>query len=115
MRIGDQGGMSEIVYAQEVDFARPTGLYGLFATRRAALEKLRPVVDGHRLCTIMTGLEKGMFGRACFGRQINRFRGACIGLESAVDHHGRLKAAFDPDTYKILVKPMTLCTLHIDQ
>lgn len=83
----------EIVYAREHDFAKTAGLYGLFATRRAALEKLREIVEMEKLCPALTGLESPMRGRPCFARQISRCLGACIGEESAEAHYGRLQAA----------------------
>ncbi|GAB3538516.1 excinuclease Cho [Noviherbaspirillum agri] len=85
--------MPEIVYARDHDFAKTEDLYGLFATRRAALEKLREIVDTERLCPALTGLETPMRGRACFARQISRCLGACIGEEPAETHHRRLQAA----------------------
>lgn len=85
----------EIVYAREHDFACSSDLYGLFATRKAALEKLREIVDIHMLCPALTGLEQAMRGRACFARQISRCLGACVGAEPLQDHCRRLQAALD--------------------
>ncbi|HJV84924.1 MAG TPA: endonuclease [Noviherbaspirillum sp.] len=83
----------EIVYARDYDFAKTADLYGLFATRKAALEKLREIVEAEELCPAVTGLETPVRGRACFARQISRCRGACTGEESAETHYLRLKAA----------------------
>ncbi|RZI41955.1 endonuclease [Herbaspirillum sp. HC18] len=91
----DARSMPEIVYARDHDFAKTENLYGLFATRKAALEKLREIVDTERLCPAMTGLETRMRGRACFARQIARCLGACIGEESIEDHTLRLRAALE--------------------
>lgn len=85
----------EIVYARDHDFAKTSDLYGLFATRKAALETLRAIVDMHMLCPAMTGLETVVHGRACFARQISRCLGACIGKESIEDHYLRLKTALE--------------------
>ncbi|MGE5648622.1 endonuclease [Noviherbaspirillum sp. UKPF54] len=87
--------MPEIVYAREHDFACTDHLYGLFATRKAALEKLRAIVDAERLCPAMAGLESPTRGRACFARQIGRCLGACTGDEPAHGHHRRLQAALE--------------------
>ncbi|HEY8606524.1 MAG TPA: endonuclease [Noviherbaspirillum sp.] len=87
--------MPEIVYAREHDFARTANLYGLFATRKAALEKLREIVDLHMLCPALTGLENAMRGRACFARQVSRCLGACVGAEPVQEHQRRLRAALD--------------------
>jgi excinuclease Cho len=83
----------EIVYARDHDFARTGDLYGLFATRKAALEKLREIVDTEKLCPALTGLETALRGRACFARQISRCLGACTGAEPIEDHSRRLVAA----------------------
>lgn len=96
LRLGpDIGTPPEIVYARDYDFARTADLYGLFATRRAAQEALRNIVDMHMLCPALTGLETAVRGRACFARQISRCLGACVGKESAEDHYVRLKSALE--------------------
>ncbi|UMR28633.1 hypothetical protein MJ904_15955 [Massilia sp. MB5] len=77
------GPAPEVVFANEVDFAVTDGLYGLFGSRRAALEALRELVERHGLCPAVTGLEKVVKGRSCFARQIARCRGACTGEEGA--------------------------------
>lgn len=91
----DVKAVPEIVYAREHDFARTDDLYGLFATRKAALEKLRALVETEKLCPAATGLEAPARGRACFARQIGRCLGACIGAEPVHEHHRRLKAALE--------------------
>lgn len=85
----------EIVYARDHDFAKTADLYGLFATRKAALEKLREIVESNKLCPALTGLETVIRGRACFARQISRCLGACIGEEPADAHYRRLQAALE--------------------
>lgn len=91
----DPKAVPEIVYARDHDFAKTADLYGLFATRKAALETLHALVDMHRLCPAMAGLETIVRGRACFARQISRCLGACIGEESIEDHYLRLKTALE--------------------
>ena len=96
LRLGaDLRSVPEIVYARDHDFARTADLYGLFATRKAALEKLREIVDMQMLCPALTGLETAIRGRACFAHQIARCLGACIGKESVEDHYLRLRSALD--------------------
>lgn len=85
----------EIIYARDHDFARMENLFGLFATRRAALDRLRLIVENERLCPALTGLETLSRGRACFARQISRCLGACIGEESAESHQQRLRSALE--------------------
>ena len=90
------GGRPEVVFARAVDFARTEGLYGLFGSRKAALEVLRSLAEGARLCCAVIGLEKAAAGRPCFGHQLGRCRGACVGVESADDHAERLLTALEP-------------------
>ena len=91
----DVNSAPEIVYARDHDFATTADLYGLFATRRAALERLRLIVEAERLCPAMCGLETAVRGRACFARQIARCLGACVGAEPLEQHYLRLRAALE--------------------
>jgi len=96
LRLGaDIKSAPEIVYARDHDFAKTADLYGLFATRKAALEKLREIVDMQMLCPALTGLETASRGRACFSHQIARCLGACIGKEPIEDHYLRLRTALE--------------------
>lgn len=90
------GDAPEIVFAREVDFALAEQLFGLFGSKKAALETLRDVVHVGGLCTVATGLEKGAPGRPCFARQVARCKGACTGEESASDHAARVRLALAP-------------------
>ena len=91
----EPGATPQIVYARDHDFAKTENLYGLFATRKAALERLRMIVETDKLCAALTGLETITTGRACFARQIARCLGACVGAETVQAHHLRLKAALE--------------------
>jgi excinuclease Cho len=90
------GEVPEIVFARDVDFALAEQLYGLFGSKKAAIETLRDVVHVRGLCTVATGLEKGTPGRPCFARQVARCKGACTGEESAADHAVRVRLALEP-------------------
>ena len=48
----------------------------------------------HALCWKALGLEKRL--GPCFARQVKRCAGACVGAESAGDHHERLRQALAP-------------------
>jgi excinuclease Cho len=89
-------GRPEVVFASDVDFARTEGLFGLFGSKKAALEMLREVAQTAGLCSAMTGLEKTAPGRPCFAHQLSRCRGACVGEESAAQHGARVAAALAP-------------------
>jgi excinuclease Cho len=86
----------EIVFARDIDFATAVGLFGLFSSRKAALEALRDIAQAACLCSALTGLEKVARGCPCFARQIARCQGACVGEESAESHAGRVRAALEP-------------------
>lgn len=67
-------------------------LYGLFRSRRTAIETLRELATEHELCHVLLGLEKR--AGPCFASQIKRCRGACVGKETPAAHALRLAAAF---------------------
>lgn len=91
-----ENGVPMLAYARDLDFSRTPGLYGLFATRRAALERLRMLVEEHRLCPVLCGLESpGRAGRPCFSAQLGKCAGACTGAESRESHAARLAAALE--------------------
>lgn len=87
------GAKPEVVYAREVDFSHEPGLYGLFSSRRAALQTLQSLADEHQLCYGLLGLESLSRGRACFRSALKRCAGACCGRESEEAHNERLMAA----------------------
>ncbi|MBB3048565.1 DNA polymerase-3 subunit epsilon [Litorivivens lipolytica] len=68
-------------------------VYGLYKTRKQAREALLKIATEHRLCQRRLGLEKGLEkGRgACFGYQLKRCAGACVGEESQTVYNLRLK------------------------
>ena len=78
--------------ASEIDAATLPFVYGVFRTRRAALQTLRALADEHGLCLQTLGFDIKRSG-ACFRHQIGRCAGACAMRESIHAHHGRLAAA----------------------
>ncbi len=91
----DADGRPEVVYSKEIDFARTPELFGLYASRHAALEGLRALADEHRLCYSLLGLEKPVGSRGCFRSMLRQCAGACCGRESEAAHRDRLLAALD--------------------
>ncbi len=83
----------ELVLASSLDFASGASCYGLFKSAREAGEVLRALVAEHKLCDVLLGLEKTAPDKPCFGYQIHRCRGACIGNEPFAKHTLRLVAA----------------------
>lgn len=83
-------GRPEVVYSKEVDFATTQDLYGLYASRHAALQALRALADEQRLCYGALGLEKLAPGRGCFRAMLHQCAGVCRGDESPEAHTQRL-------------------------
>ncbi|MBN2429566.1 MAG: GIY-YIG nuclease family protein [Deltaproteobacteria bacterium] len=66
-------------------------LYGMFRSRREAGKTLLGIIREQGLCARVLGLEKG--SGACFGYQIKKCRGACVGEEPLALHQARLTMA----------------------
>jgi len=81
----------QLLSAADIDFSGLDKLYGMFRSRRVALNALREIADEHELCHIGIGLEKGK--GPCFAYQLKRCRGACVGEESAISHSMRVTEA----------------------
>lgn len=84
-----------VAHAQDIDFATTPDLFGLYASRTAALESLRQLADTHGLCYGALGLEKPSPGRGCFRSMLRQCAGVCCGRESPQDHATRLRAALE--------------------
>lgn len=80
----------QLMLADEVDFGLRSACYGLFKTRREALEVLRALAAEQRLCDALLDLERATPGKPCFGYQIKRCKGACVGAEAYAKHTMRL-------------------------
>ena len=87
---GSDGLQVHVAYANELDFAITSNLYGLFKSKREAFKALTEIAEEHNLCKAIIGLEKVKPGPACFGRQLKKCRGACIGDEPRLAHDARL-------------------------
>lgn len=70
--------------------------YGLFRNRNAADKALREAVAEHGLCLKVLGLETGRENSPCFGYQLKRCRGACVGEENRMQHALRMADALLP-------------------
>ena len=79
-----------VAYASELDFATTSNLYGLFKSKREALKALTEIAEERGLCKAIIGLEKVKAGSPCFGRQLKKCRGACVGDEARLAHDARL-------------------------
>lgn len=90
---GQGGWRPELAYARDLDPGRQDNLFGFFTSRAAAIKALRTLAEEHNLCQACLGLEKVRSGQPCFGYQLKRCRGACIGGEARGMHGARLMAA----------------------
>jgi DNA polymerase-3 subunit epsilon len=80
----------QLATAHDLDFGPATASYGLFKNRREAGTVLRKLVESHHLCDMLTGLQPLVAGKPCFGHQIRRCKGACVGSEAPARHTMRL-------------------------
>lgn len=83
-------GVPEVVYSKDIDFATQADLYGLYASRHAAIDALRAIADQNKLCYGSLGLEKLPPGKACFRAAIRQCAGVCRGDETPQAHRERL-------------------------
>jgi DNA polymerase-3 subunit epsilon len=74
-------------------------LYGLFYNKKEAKGYLDAVAQKYQLCGALLGLEKVDEGKPCFGYQVKRCQGACIGKISLEVHNLQLQAALQ--LYKV--------------
>jgi DNA polymerase-3 subunit epsilon len=78
-------------------------LYGLFYNKKEALAYLTAVAKKYQLCAALLGLEKVDEGQSCFGYQVKKCQGACIGLVSPAVYSLKLQTALA--LYKVPVWP----------
>jgi DNA polymerase-3 subunit epsilon len=78
-------------------------LYGLFSNKKEALGYLAAVAKKYQLCEALLGLEKVEEGKPCFGYQVKKCQGACIGKVSLQVHNLKLQTALQ--LYKVQVWP----------
>jgi DNA polymerase-3 subunit epsilon len=83
----------QLALARDLDFATAGDLYGLYNSRREAVQALRKLAEAHRLCHTQIGLGTGKPGEACVAYQQRTCRGVCVGKESAALHSARLMTA----------------------
>jgi DNA polymerase-3 subunit epsilon len=82
-----------IAAAHDLDFGIRASCYGLFKNSKEASNVLRVMAAEHKLCDALLGLEKTAPGKPCFGYQIKRCPGTCIGKEPYTQHTMRLVGA----------------------
>jgi DNA polymerase III subunit epsilon len=80
-----------LVSVREVELGGLEHVFGLFRSKRDAVNALRGIAERHGLCPQRLGLENGK--GACFAHQVRKCRGVCAGKESERAHDLRLIAA----------------------
>ena len=83
----------QLAWARDLDFGLRTSCYGLFKNSKEATDVLRALAAEYNLCDALLGLEKVAPGKPCFGHQVKRCKGACVGKEPLAKHTMRLMAA----------------------
>jgi DNA polymerase III subunit epsilon len=78
--------------ADEIDADTLPFVYGVWRSRRAALQALRAAADEHRLCLQTLGFDIKKKG-ICLRHQVGRCAGVCAGRESIHVHHARVATA----------------------
>ncbi|SFO26955.1 exonuclease domain-containing protein [Nitrosospira briensis] len=96
----------KIVTEDDIDPTLFEHLFGLFRSRKAAVEALRGIALENRLCPRIIGIETGK--GACFAHQLQRCDGVCAGKESPDLHYLRLKQALIPHRLKSWPYPGTI-------
>ena len=83
--------MPRYVSASAVDLTDTSSLYGPFPSKAKAKAALNEVASEYGLCWhVIAGKPSSA---ACFGRQLHRCRGQCVGEESLLQHNIRLLEA----------------------
>ena len=77
---------------EEIDAETLPYVYGLWRSRRAAMQALREAADEHRLCLQTLGFDVKKQG-ACLRHQMGRCAGVCTGKENAHLHLARVATA----------------------
>ena len=78
--------------ADEIDADTLPFVYGVWRSRRAALQAFRAAADEHRLCLQTLGFDVKKKG-SCLRHQVGRCAGVCAGRENVHVHHARVAAA----------------------
>jgi excinuclease Cho len=85
----------ELVFSKDINFADRPRLFGLYSSRRVAVQALQAIADQQMLCYGLLGLEKLATGRGCFRSMLQHCTGACCGKENRATHDTRLLVALE--------------------
>jgi DNA polymerase III subunit epsilon len=87
----DQTPWVTYVSVDELDPSYFDLLYGMFRSKRSAMDTMRQIAIDHHLCPRFLGLKTGK--GACFSYQLQKCSGVCAGKEPPELHYLRLKQA----------------------
>lgn len=90
----DDGGSPPRVVAIDADVLRSGNAFGTYRAEKDARRALEELARAHKWCFKVLGLESGP--GSCFGLQVGRCRGACVGKEPVPVHFARVKLALMP-------------------
>src|SRR5438105_7805149 len=82
-----------LAQSHEIDGETLPYVYGLFRSRRHALQALRGLADEHALCLQTLGFDPPFRPGACWRLQLGKCSGVCAGRENIHVHHGRVAEA----------------------
>lgn len=82
-----------LAQSHEIDAETLPFVYGLFRSKRDALNALRALADEHGLCFQTLGFEAPVRPGACRRLQVGKCAGVCAGRENIHVHHGRVAEA----------------------
>lgn len=80
-----------LVHDNDIEPQHLGDLFGIYGTKIQVVEVLRNIVEKFSLCAKAVGLENGKGD--CFGYQLKRCKGVCIGVEYKQLHYLRLQQA----------------------
>jgi DNA polymerase III subunit epsilon len=80
--------------AIDADVLRAGDAFGTYRAEKDARRALEELARAHKWCFKVLGLESG--AGSCFGFQVGRCRGACVGREPVPVHLARVKLALMP-------------------
>lgn len=94
---GDAGGAPQLVELDALVLGSGNA-FGTWRSDKDARRALESLAREHKWCFKLLGLESG--AGSCFGFQVGRCHGACVGKESPAIHLARVKVALMPQRLK---------------
>ncbi|HQT82358.1 MAG: hypothetical protein B7Z60_09290 [Ferrovum sp. 37-45-19] len=79
----------------ELNFLESDTYFGVFQSRKKAIDTLHAIADAHGMCLALLGIESHTKGKACFRSQINKCHGACCGKEELAHHQLKVLIALE--------------------